>query len=104
MSTQHSMAILAPSLDAVKGQLKAELAQIPAVETVCLAHGEAGLYVWVGIRRDEDTVWQAIADVEERVAAAHSDASFDFHVVPLSPGRRLEDYVSVGQQIFHRAA
>ncbi len=85
-------------------QLRQQLSDIPSVESVCFAHGERSFFVWVGIRDDEGPVRTAIYRVEDHLSERYRNISFDFHIIPLPPDRKLQDFISVAQQVFQRAA
>lgn len=99
------MATSAPCLDrAFIGQLRNDMAKIAAVDSVCFAHGESAVYVWVGVRTDDDSMWQSLMEAEDRLSENHPNIAFDLHVIPLERGRQIKDYVSAGQQVFQRTA
>lgn len=87
---------------AIAAELKAGLSRISAIISVHTLVTEKAFSVWVGIKRDEPRVREAIYCFEDEIADRYSDVLFDFHVIPVPTGRKVEDYVSNAHPIFQR--
>jgi hypothetical protein len=85
-------------------ELKAGLSTMDAVASVYFLSTDAALSVWVGISKDDDTTRTNIYRFEDDISQRFSHVLFDFHVVPVPAGRRMEDYISSAQPIFQRPA
>ena len=85
-------------------QLKAGLSTMDAVASVYFLSTDTALSVWVGISEDDDTTRTNIYSFEDEISKRFSQVLFDFHVVPVPAGRRMEDYVSAAHPIFQRPA
>lgn len=91
-------------LECIVAEIKDRLAECPTVLSVDFLPTETALSVWVGTSDDESATYRAIYRVEDHVSALFRNFVFDFHVVPLPEGRKMEDFVSAAQPIFRRAA
>lgn len=101
------MGCVAPSLDMeLAPLLREQLSAIAEVESVRFAPGEKAFFVWVGLREDEPAARRAVYAVEDAMSERFPNVSFDFHIIPLPPGRGLLDFVSASgaQDVFHRIA
>ena len=85
-------------------QMKAPLAALPAVDSVHLLPTETSLSVWVGIRDDDSATYRAIYSIEDQISEMFPTITFDFHVVPLQQGRKMEEYVTAACPVFQRHA
>jgi hypothetical protein len=83
-------------------ELKAGLSTMDAVASVHFLWTDAALSVWVGISDDDDTTRTNIYRFEDAISQRFSQVLFDFHVVPVPAGRRMEDFISAAQPIFQR--
>jgi hypothetical protein len=87
---------------AIAAELKAGLSAVSAVISVHTLTTENAFSVWVGIEKDNAQVRESIYRFEDEIADRYADVLFDFHVVPVPAGRKLEDYVSDAHPIFQR--
>jgi hypothetical protein len=85
-------------------ELKAGLSPMDAVASVYFQSTDTALSVWVGISEDDDTTRTNIYRFEDDISQRFSQVLFDFHVVPLPAGRRMEDFISSARPIFQRPA
>ena len=85
-------------------ELKAGLSSMDAVASVYFLSTDTALSVWVGISNDDDATRTSIYRFEDDISQRFSQVLFDFHVVPVPAGRRMEDYISSAQPIFQRPA
>ena len=85
-------------------ELKAGLSAMDAVASVYFLSTDNALSVWVGISEDDDATRTKIYRFEDEISQRFSQVLFDFHVVPVPAGRRMEDYISAAQPIFQRPA
>lgn len=99
------MATSAPCIDSeIVRQLADGVRGVREIDSVCFAHGESSFHVWVGITEDTLEAWRAVGKIEDRLSENYPEVPFEFHVIPLSGGRRLVDFVSTARQVFQRAA
>jgi hypothetical protein len=85
-------------------ELKAGLSTMDAVASVYFLSTDTALSVWVGVNKDDDATRTSIYRFEDDISQRFSQVLFDFHVVPVPAGRRMEDYISSAQPIFQRPA
>jgi hypothetical protein len=86
----------------IAGELEAGLSVMPAVLSVHTLKTERALSVWVGIKPDDAKVREAVYRFEDEIAGRYTDVLFDFHVIPVPAGRKVEDYISNAHPIFQR--
>jgi hypothetical protein len=86
----------------VTRDLKA-LAALPAVGSVHVLQTPAAFLVWIGISSDNREVRDAIYLFEDGISERHADIMFDFHVIPVPHGRKMEDFVTNAQPVFQRS-
>lgn len=102
--TDHRMATAPAYPDyLITHELKAGLSAMDAVASVHFLWSDAALSVWVGISED-DTTRNKIYLFEDDISQRFSQVLFDFHVVPVPAGQRMEDFISAAQPIFQRPA
>jgi|SRR5712691_10966942 len=82
--------------------LKTGLSALSPVISVHTLSTENALSVWVGIKKDDAEVREAIYRFEDEIADRYKDVLFDFHVIPVPAGRKVEDYISNADPIFQR--
>ena len=85
-------------------ELKVGLSTMDGVASVHFLWTDAALSVWVGISEDDDATRTNIYRFEDDISQRFSHVPFDFHVVPVPAGRRMEDFISAAQPIFQRPA
>lgn len=88
----------------IRRQLQGGLEHIAQVKSVHFLQCEDALSVWVGLSEDDRTVRKAVYAFEDQISASFPGFLFDFHVVPIPPGQRMEDFISDTQLIFQRSA
>ena len=86
----------------IAGELEAGLSGMPAVLSAHILKTERALSVWVGIKPDDAKVRESVYRFEDQIADRYPDVLFDFHVIPVPAGRKVEDYVSNAHSIFQR--
>jgi hypothetical protein len=91
-------------LDCIAAEIKDRLSEVAAVMSVDFLLTQDALCVWVGTSDDESETYRTISRVDDYVSALFRSLTFDFHVLPLPEGRRMEDFVSATQPIFRRTA
>jgi hypothetical protein len=62
------------------------------------------LNIWVGVRDDDDESRANVYRFENILFDKFPALSFDFHVVSLVAGRKLDDFVSEAKIVFQRSA
>lgn len=85
-------------------KLVSALAGVPGVESIHYLETETAFSVWVGISDDNQTARQAVYDFEDMISQVFQEIMFDFHVVALPTGRRIEEFISDTQPVFQRTA
>ena len=65
---------------------------------------ENGINVWVGLEDDDRPARRAVYDFEEKISQEFPDVVFDFHVVAVPVGHKIEEYISSARPIFQRSA
>jgi hypothetical protein len=91
-----------PDYAIAAAQLKTGLSALSAVISVHTLTTENAFSVWVGINKDDAQVREAIYQFEDEIADRYADVLFDFHVIPVPAGRKVEDYISAANPIFQR--
>jgi len=86
----------------IAGDLEAGLSAMPAVLSVHTLKTERALSVWVGIKPEDTRVRELVYRFEDEIAGRYADVLFDFHVIPVPAGRKVEDYISNIHPIFQR--
>ena len=85
-------------------RLVSALASVPGVQSIHYLETEMVFSVWVGISDDSPVARQAVYDFEDMISQVYQEILFDFHVVPLRAGKRIEEFVSDTQAVFQRTA
>lgn len=83
-------------------EIRTGLSTMGAVASVHFLSTNTALSVWVGIIDDDDTARTDIYRFEDYISQRFPQVLFDFHIIPVPAGRRMEDYVSTAQPIFQR--
>src|SRR5690348_4987681 len=84
--------------------VRTRLAEVPSIREAYLQCGQSALSIWVGVAEDDRDARRAVYGIEDALIAQHRDVILDFHVVPLSIGRSLREFVSAARPIFQRDA
>jgi hypothetical protein len=85
-------------------EVKSTLSRIPGVLSIHTLLTEQQVFsVWVGIADDLPQARHSVYQFEDEIAARHGDVLFDFHVVPLAHGRKMQDFVSSAHVVFQRS-
>ena len=87
----------------IENELKDHLAQLPAVGSIHVFSTGRVFGVWIGISADNRAVRDAIYDFEDQISERYADVPFDFHVIPVPRGRKMEDFITDAQPIFQRS-
>ena len=102
-STRKPMATVTAFPDyAISAELKTGLSGLSEVISVHTLTTENAFSIWVGINKDNAQVRETIYQFEDEIADRYSDVRFDFHVIPVPTGRKVEDYISNANPIFQR--
>ncbi len=88
---------------AIDHDLKVGLAELPAVRSVYSLYSDNVFSVWVDISQDEQEVRAAVYRFEDAIADRYTQVLFDFHVIPVPQGRKIEEFVSGAHPIFNRS-
>jgi hypothetical protein len=84
-------------------ELARGLAGISAVESVHFLAGENALSVWVCLQDGYDeTARTNVYRFEDQISERFPKVLFDFHIVAVPAGRKIEDFVSSASPIFQR--
>jgi hypothetical protein len=87
----------------IETDLKDHLAKLSGVGSVHVFSAGRVFGVWIGISEDNRTVRNAIYDVEDQISERYADVPFDFHVIPVPHGRKMEDFITDAHPIFQRS-
>lgn len=88
----------------IRRQLRGGLEPMAQVKSVHFLQCEDALSVWVGLSEDDRAARKAVYAFEDQLSANYPGFLFDFHVVPIPAGQRMEDFISGTQLIFQRSA
>lgn len=80
------------------------LRQNGSVEAVYFKWLDDTYVVWIGICNDDSSARRAAYQLEDSVSEKFPSVLFDFHVVALPEGKKIQDYVSNAQVVFQRGA
>jgi hypothetical protein len=83
-------------------ELKA-LSEVPAVGSIHVLPTQNAFAVWIGISSDNREVRNAIYHFEDDISERYTHVLFDFHVIPVPPGRKMEDFITDAQPLFQRS-
>ncbi len=86
----------------IQSELKTGLSELPAVRSVHTLYANNVFSVWVDITQDELDVRNAVYRFEDKIANRYTQVLFDFHVVPVPLGRKIEEFISGAHPIFKR--
>jgi len=75
-------------------ELTERLSGLPAVRSVRFLHRDSALSVWVGIRGHDRSARYSLYQLEDRIPQQFPNVKIEFHVVPISPGSSLDDFVA----------
>jgi hypothetical protein len=95
--------VLASPHDLIARELARGLSGLPAVESVHFLAAENSLQVWVSLQDGADEA--ARTDVyrfEDQISERFPTILFDFHIVAVPAGRKIEDFLSRANPIFQR--
>jgi hypothetical protein len=96
-------ALAFPPLDSITDTLARGLKALPAVDSVHVLATDNALTVWVRLQDGCDEA--ARADVyrfEDQISGLFPKQLFDFHIIAVPAGRRIEDFLSSASPIFQR--
>ena len=94
---------LACPRDLIARELARGLSGLPAVDSVHFLAAENALTVWVGLQNSCDEA--ARTDVyrfEDQISERFPAALFDFHIIAVPAGRKIEEFLSLASPIFQR--
>jgi hypothetical protein len=97
----------APTLDHAKEithRLVSALSRVSGVESIHYLETENAFSVWVGVNDDDPVARSAVYDFEDVISQVFQNILFDFHVVALPAGRKMEELMSDTQPVFQRTA
>jgi hypothetical protein len=80
------------------------LSLIPVVDSVHVLPARNTLAVWIGITSDDPEARESIYRFEDKISDRYPSVMFDFHVIPLPPGRKMGDFVTDSEAVFQRIA
>jgi hypothetical protein len=89
--------------DLIASELARGLSQLSAVGSVHFLPTETALSVWVGVGDGHDElIRKEIYHFEDHVSEKFPSVIFDFHIVTVPTGRKVEDFLSAVNPIFER--
>jgi hypothetical protein len=103
--TRKPMATVPASslVDQISGELST-LKNDRYIQAVCSQWLDNIYVVWVGILEDNSEARQAVYRLEDQISERFPQVLFDFHVIALPRGKKVQDYVSNAQLVFQRTA
>ena len=96
-------ALVFPPLGSITDTLARGLEALPAVDSAHFLAADDALTVWVRLRDGYDEA--ARTDVyrfEDQISGQFPKLLFDFHIVAVPAGRKIEDFLSNASPIFQR--
>jgi hypothetical protein len=99
-----TIATPATAIEQVSKELKRGLAGVQAVRSVHTVQTDLAIAVWIDIAQDDRSIRNAIYDFEDQVSQRFPGLRFDFHVIPVPDGKKMEDFISAAQVVFRRVA
>ena len=89
-------------LNVIANELARGLSSLQFVESVHVLQTERALSVWVGLPEglseiDRNKVYSFEDDLSERYGSA---VLFDFHIISIPRGRKIQEYISIADQIY----
>ncbi len=80
-------------------RLRTGLSQVPRVISAFVLRADQVLSVWVAIADDDHVARKNVYKFDDELSERFPQMIFDFHVVPVPPGRKLEDFVSAAERV-----
>ncbi len=74
-------------------ELRECLSKLLSVRSTYFLHIDSALSVWVGIRDQDRSARYAVYEIEDRISRQFPNVKVEFHVMPISPGSRLEAFI-----------
>jgi hypothetical protein len=98
-----SAALSFPPLDSVTHALARGLKALPAVDSVHYLPNDNLLTVWVCLQDGYDEASRAdVYRFEDQISEQFPMLRFDFHIVAVPAGQKIENYLSNASPIFQR--
>jgi hypothetical protein len=92
-----------PLVDQISGELSA-LRNDKYIQAVCSQWLDDIYVVWVGLLEDNSMAREAVYRLEDEISEKFPQVLFDFHVIALPRGKKIQDYISNAQLVFQRIA
>lgn len=93
----------ATPLNAIADELAKGLSSLAFVESVHVLQTDKALSVWVGLPEgSSETKRSKVYAFEDGIAERYPSVLFDFHIVSIPPGRKVQEYISTAEPIFQR--
>jgi hypothetical protein len=89
--------------DLITRELARGLSGLPAVDSVHFLAAENALSVWVCLQDGYDeTARTNVYRFEDQMSERFPAVLFDFHIIAVPDGRKIEDFLSIASPIFQR--
>jgi hypothetical protein len=94
---------LASPQDLITRELARGLSGLSAVDSVHFLAAENALSVWVCLQDGYDEAARTnVYRFEDQMSERFPKVLFDFHIVAVPPGRKIEEFLSMASPIFQR--
>ena len=94
---------LANPHDPITRELARGLSALTAVDSVHFLATENALSVWVGLQEDcDETVRTNVYRFEDQMSERFPHVLFDFHIVTVPAGRKIDEFLSAATPVFER--
>lgn len=94
---------LANPLDRITHELARGLSALSAVDSVHFLATESAFSVWVRLQDGYDeTARTNVYRFEDQMSERFPNVLFDFHIIAVPAGRRIEEFLSTASPIFQR--
>ena len=94
---------LANPLDRITHELARGLSGLSTVDSVHFLAGENALTVWVCLQEGYDeTARTNVYRFEDQMSERFPKVLFDFHIIAVPAGRKIEEFLSTASPIFQR--
>jgi hypothetical protein len=98
-----SAALVFPPLDSITHALERGLKAMSAVDSVHFLPNDKLLTVWICLQDGYDEASRAdVYRFEDQISEQFPTLCFDFHIVAVPAGQKIEDYLSNASPIFRR--
>jgi hypothetical protein len=95
--------VVASPLNAIADELAKGLSSLAFVESVHVLQTDRALSVWVGLPEgSSETERSKVYAFEDDISERYPSVLFDFHIVSIPQGRKVQEYISIADPFFQR--